>query len=353
LFRTFMYTTTEIKGGLSAPQREQLYGLVASQFPGADERLNRELALILGYSGQRPAIGKLLAAMPNGNDNQQLQLQYLYGLRMVKDGWTAEQKAQLAEVLGRASKWRGGAQFINFVGQFFDSVAGLYTTDEEKQLLFEKAPDFAPLTPAEQAEIQARQAAAGRGGGRGGPATGVAARRQGRVVSRQEMLEEAVYQPQQNLSAEAGRAVFEANCASCHRFGSIGTDHGVAGLNLTASPLRTAKYALLEAVMFPDRKIAPGLETTAIETTDGRTIHALVLRENAQNLALLTREGPAELQKSQVKARQKQKTSLMTEAMADAMNQTQWRNLLAFLTAPPPGSTEAAAPVPKVRPTVR
>ena len=343
LFRTLMYTTTEIKGGLSAAQREQLFGLVANQFPAQDERLNRELALLIGYSGQPPGVAELLAAMPKGNENQELQLQYLYALRMLKDGWTPAQKSQLAEVLGRAATWRGGAQFINFVGQYFDALSDLYATDEEKQLLYEKAPDFSPLTPEELKQIQERQAAAaaaGRGrGGRGGPTNPLAARTQGRVVSRQEMLEEAVFQPQQNLSADAGREVFQANCASCHRFGSVGTDHGVAGLNLTASPLRATKYSLLEAVMFPDRRIAPEHETTALVTSDGRTLHGLVLRENAQHVSLLTREGtPTDVPKAQIKSRQKQKTSLMTEAMADAMNQTQWRNLLAFLTAPPAGT---------------
>ena len=343
LFRAFMYTTTELKGGLSAAQREQLYGLAAPQFPSPDERLNRELALLIGYSGQAPGIAELFAAMPKGNDNQELQLQYLYALRMIKQGWTADQKAQLAEIFGRASKWRGGAQFINFVGQFFDSVSELYATDQEKQLLYEKAPDFSPLTPEELKAIQERQAAAaaagrgGRGGGRGGPATPLATRTQGRVVSRQEMMEEAVYQPQQNLSVEAGRTVYETNCASCHRFGSVGTDHGVAGLNLTASPLRSAKYALLEAIMFPNRKIAPEHETTVVSTTDGRTVHGLVLRESAQSVSLLTREGsPTDIPKAQIKSRQKQKTSLMTEEMADAMGQAQWRNLLAFLVATPP-----------------
>jgi putative heme-binding domain-containing protein len=339
LYRTVMYTTTEIKGGLSAAEREQLYGLVATQFPATDERMNRELALMIGYSGQAPGIAELLAAMPSGDTNQQLQLQYLYALRMIKQGWTTEQKTQLAEIFGRAAKWRGGAQFINFVGQFYDSVADLYASDEEKQILFEKAPEFSPLTPQELEAIQARQAAAGRGGrgrgGRGGPQTPLAARTQGRVVSRQEMMEEAIYQPQQNLSADEGRKVFEANCASCHRFGGLGNDHGIAGLNLSASPLRSAKYSLLEAVMFPNRKIAPEHETTVITTTDGRTIPALVLRESAQSVTVLTREGTeTEVPKAQIKSRQKEKTSLMTEAMADAMNQGQWRNLLAFLTAP-------------------
>jgi putative heme-binding domain-containing protein len=296
---------------------------------------------MIGYSGQAPGIAELLSAMPAGNDNQELQLQYLYGLRMIEQGWTTEQKTRLAEILGRAAKWRGGAQFINFVGQFYDAVADLYATDEEKQILFEKAPEFSPLTPQELEAIQARQAAAGRGGrgGRGGPATPLAARTQGRVVSRQEMLEEAVYQPQQNLSADEGRKVFEANCASCHRFGNLGNDHGVASLNLSTSPLRSAKYSLLEAVMFPDRKLAAEHETTVIATTDGKTIPGLVLRETAQSVSLLTREGTeTDVAKAQIKSRQKEKTSLMTEAMADAMNQAQWRNLLAFLTAPPPGT---------------
>jgi putative heme-binding domain-containing protein len=89
--------------------------------------------------------------------------------------------------------------------------------------------------------------------------------------------------------------------------------------------------------MFPDRQIAPQHETTMIETSDGRSIHALVLREAAQSVSVLTREGTAtDVQKAQIKARSKQKTSLMTEAMADAMNLSEWRNLLAFLTAPPP-----------------
>ena len=44
-----------------------------------------------------------------------------------------------------------------------------------------------------------------------------------------EMPEETVYQPQQKLDEAAGRAVFEASCGSCHRFGSIGTDHAIAG----------------------------------------------------------------------------------------------------------------------------
>lgn len=342
LYRATMYTITEVKDGLTPAQREQLGAALIDQFPSQDERINREVALMLGYAGQPAAIGKILAAIPKGNDKQELQLQYLYALRMIKQGWTADQKTQLAEVLGRASKWRGGAQFINFVGQFFDSVNDLYTSDAEKQLLYEKAPDFAPLTPQELEEIQKRQAAAaagrggrggGGGGGRGGNANPVAARTAGRVVSRQEMFEETVYQPQQVLDADAGRKVFEASCASCHRYGTIGDDHGVTGLNLSQSPLRSSKHALLEAVFFPERKIAPELETTVIETSDGKTINGLVLKEDDQSVSLLTPGGTGtDIQKTQIKARRKAKASIMPDGLADTIDRASMRNLAEFLT---------------------
>jgi putative heme-binding domain-containing protein len=339
LYRGLMYTTTEIKDGLSAAQRKQLHDSIIGQFPSTDERANRELALMLGYAGQSAAIPKILAAMPKGNEKQELQLHYLYALRMIKQGWTSEQKTQLAEVMGRAAKWRGGAQFINFVGQYFDSIVELYQTDAEKQLLYEKAPDFSPLTPQELADIQARLAAGGRGG-RGGNSP-LAARTAGRVVSRQEMFEETVYQPQQVLDVGAGRKVFEASCSSCHRFGSVGTDHGVAGLNLSSSSLRASKHALLEAVFFPERKIAPALETTAIDTTDGKTITGLVIAETAQGVSLLTSAGkPTEVPKAQIKARRKMKSSIMPDALAESIDRAGLRNLAAFLAAEPPRGTQ-------------
>ncbi|MGH9372537.1 MAG: HEAT repeat domain-containing protein, partial [Vicinamibacterales bacterium] len=345
LFRAFQYTTTGMQQGLTPAEREQLHGLIVNQFPAEDERLNRELALMLAYAGQPQAISKILAAIPTGDDNQPLQLHYLYALRTITEGWTQEEKTQLAELLGRTSTWRGGAQFINFVGQMFDAVQPLFATPAEQQVLYDKAPDFSPLTPEQLAEIQAKRAQAGRGGrgGRGAPSP-LAARRAGRVISRQEMLEEAVFQPQQNLDAGAGRKVFEASCASCHQFGSLGTDHGVSGLNLTASPLRSSKYTLLEAVMLPNRTIAPAHETTMIGTTDGRTVRGLVVRESAETVSLLTAEAAmAEVPKAQIKSRVKEKTSIMTEALADTIGQTQLRNLAEFLTAAPPGSGQPSA----------
>jgi putative heme-binding domain-containing protein len=153
------------------------------------------------------------------------------------------------------------------------------------------------------------------------------------VISRQEMFEETVYQPQQVLDVEAGRKTFEANCASCHKFGTVGTDHGVASLNLSASPLRQSKHALLEAVFFPNRTLAPEHETTLVETTEGKKISGLVLKEAGSTVSLLTTDGTAtELQKVQIKSRTRTKTSIMPDTLADTIDRVSMRNLAAYLT---------------------
>ena len=258
VIRTFMVATTELpETGVSAAERQQLHTIVAPQFPTGDERLNREMALLLGYAGQTAGITEVLAAVPPGNTNQKLTLHYLYALRVVKTGWTPAQKEQLAEVLGRTSRWRGGAQFSNFLGQFFEQFAEIFTTDEEKRTLYARAPDFAPIAPEEAPApgpgragaaspappatpgatargtgpgtaaappaaaagvgpaAGAGPAAGGRGGrGRGG--TPIQQRTAGRVLDKGEIFDEVIYTPRtQQPNAPAGQLVFESSCASC------------------------------------------------------------------------------------------------------------------------------------------
>ena len=96
-----MYTATEIKDGLTPAQREQLHA--AHRRTSSRRRTSGSIAssrCMLAYAGQPRPSPKILAAMPKGNENQELQLHYLYALRTIKQGWTAEQKTQLAEVLG-------------------------------------------------------------------------------------------------------------------------------------------------------------------------------------------------------------------------------------------------------------
>ena len=327
LYRAFMYTTTGMPGGLSPTDRRRLHDLMAGQFPAADDRLNRELALMLAYAGQTGGIDELLAAMPTGNDRQTLQLHYLYALRTVRQGWTPAQKTAVADVLGRSSRWRGGSRFADFLAAIYEPLAELYVSEAERQVLHARAPDFAPLAARETAAVPAR------GGGRAG-ANPVVARTQGRVLNKGEIFDEVIYTPRIDRPApDQGRAIFEAHCASCHRTGSVGTDHGVGALNLTSLGPASARRALLESIMFPSRRIAPAQESTAIVASDGRTVSGLVIREDAAAVTLLTADGKTIEVAKPVRSRRRDGTTIMTDALTDTMNQMDLSALLAFLQA--------------------
>jgi putative heme-binding domain-containing protein len=338
LYRAFMLTTTLVPGtaGLSAADRERLHAAVGPRFPSASEPLNRETALLIAYAGQPPAIGQILAAMPEGRTNQELTLQYLYALRVITAGWTSAEKQQLAEVLGRTSHWRGGTAYATSLGLLFDAFAGLYTTDAERALLYAAAPDFAPFTPEEQTAIQARGVGPGAGAARGGGgrrgATPIQARTQGRVLDKGEVFDEVIYTPRtQQADPEAGRIIFQASCASCHRAGGLGNDHGVAGLDLTTSARTANRRALLESIMFPSRQIVPDLRDTAVTMDSGETVRGLVVRETPQGLTILRSDGTTTDLVKPVRSRTRESSSIMLDALTDRMSQAQLTNLLAFL----------------------
>ncbi len=326
LYRAFMYTTTEIPGGLSAVHRRRLHDLIAGQFPATDERLNRELALMLAYAGQTDGIDEVLAAMPAGNDNQPLQLHYLYALRTVRQGWTTAQKTAVADVLGRGSRWRGGSRFADFLAAIYDPLAELYATDAERQILHARAPDFAPLAPREATTVPA--------GGRGRAGNPIVARTQGRVLNKGEIFDDVIYTPRTERPApESGRTIFQAHCASCHRMGSVGTDHGVAALNLTSLAPALERRALLESIMFPSRRVGTGQESTVVVASDGRTSTGLVIRDDAGAVTLLTADGTTVDITKPVRSRRRVGTTIMTDALTDAMTQADLSALLAFLRA--------------------
>ena len=66
------------------------------------------------------------------------------------------------------------------------------------------------------------------------------------------------------------------------------------------------------------------------------TVRGLVVRDASGMLSLLTPEGTVtELPKAQIKSSLKEKTSIMTETLADTLGREQLRNLAAFLTSAP------------------
>lgn len=95
--------------------------------------------------------------------------------------------------------------------------------------------------------------------------------------------------------AERGREIFfnhtAAQCIRCHK---VGADGGTAGPDLTEvvkrNPERTREY-LLESMLDPGAKIAPGFGSVSLSLADGRQIAGLLVAEDAKTLTVQLPDG--------------------------------------------------------------
>ena len=95
--------------------------------------------------------------------------------------------------------------------------------------------------------------------------------------------------------ADAGREVFfnhaAAQCVRCHTVNGSG---GTAGPDLTKvaerNPVKTRDH-LLESLVLPSAKIAPGFGTVTLTLVDGRTVGGTLLSEVKGTLAVQTPDG--------------------------------------------------------------
>jgi putative heme-binding domain-containing protein len=194
-------------------------------------------------------------------------------------------------------------------------------------MLYARAPAFAPLT----AEELAAPAPAVRGGGRGANAP-VMTRTAGRVLNKGELFDEVIYTPRTQLpDLEAGRAIFVASCAPCHRAGGIGNSHGLAALDLTTTARAASRRDLLESIMFPSRRIDPDLRATVVTLNSGDTVRGLVVRDTPEALTVLQSNGTATEITRPIRSQTREPSTIMLDALTDAMSQAQLTNLLAFL----------------------
>jgi putative heme-binding domain-containing protein len=323
LIRAMNLTTIAMNVQPDTAARRRVHELLAPRFPHPDERLSRELARTLAWAGQPEAVGAILGAMPRGEGQQQLQIHYAYCLRSIKAGWNKDQKQELLRWFSKASQWRGGASFTGFINLIFDSSLEFFDA-EEKKLAYERVPDFAPITDT------ALLASNSNRGGQARPS--VLARKKGvQSVSAQEIFEFQMFDPM-TLKArpEAGARLFESECASCHRFGSVGKDFGP---DLTTLSSRFKRKDILEAILWPSKTISDQYESSIIQTRDGDLINGLVFREDASTLYVKTGESdrPVAVAKANVKSRRPSKISIMPEGLLDGYSMPDISNLLAYL----------------------
>ena len=136
--------------------------------------------------------------------------------------------------------------------------------------------------------------------------------------------------------ASEGRALYEARCSTCHRFGAIGRD---VGPDLTTLASRFKRKDVLEAILWPSKVISDQYQAEIFELNDGKTVAGFIVRETAKAVLVRTADNPDKpvvVTLANVANRVPSEMSLMPAALIDDLSDKQIADLLAFVLAPPP-----------------
>lgn len=145
--------------------------------------------------------------------------------------------------------------------------------------------------------------------------------------------------------SERGRAVFDKNCASCHKFKDTG--HAV-GPDL-ASLVNKSDDSLVESVLDPNRAVDQRYAEYLAITHEGRTFKGILTEETATSITLKGQQGEQiTLLRSEVDTLESGR-SMMPEGFENEISLQQMADLFTFLSSQPqsPASTLPDASVSK------
>jgi putative membrane-bound dehydrogenase-like protein len=127
----------------------------------------------------------------------------------------------------------------------------------------------------------------------------------------------------------AGKAVFEKNCAKCHRFGNLGQ---VVGPDLTGIAVRDRAEILID-ILDPNRSVEGNYRQYTIETKKGTVLAGLLAAETRTTVELLDQEGKRHVVlREDIDSLTSSKLSLMPEGF-EKLPKEELVSLLEFLTA--------------------
>jgi quinoprotein glucose dehydrogenase len=129
-----------------------------------------------------------------------------------------------------------------------------------------------------------------------------------------------------------GRNIFlynsAAQCTRCHAVRDYG---GNAGPNLSNIANELDRKQLLQALIEPSARIAPGFGTVSLKLKDGQEVFGILLKETESTLSLKTSEAePLNIPIARIASRENSPSSM--PAMGEVLSKREIRDLLEFLT---------------------
>jgi putative membrane-bound dehydrogenase-like protein len=125
----------------------------------------------------------------------------------------------------------------------------------------------------------------------------------------------------------AGRAVFHAACANCHKLYGAG---GTIGPDLTGSGRHNVDY-LLSNIVDPSAVVNRDYRMSIVRLADGRVLNGLVVSRDDQRLVLQTDKDQLTLPAAEIDEVKLTTLSPMPDALLQPLSEDQIRNLIAYL----------------------
>ncbi len=134
--------------------------------------------------------------------------------------------------------------------------------------------------------------------------------------------------------AASGRKIFrervEVSCIRCH---AVGHDGGIVGPRLDGIGERQSREYLLESIVFPNAKIAPGFESVTLKLRDGPAVSGILKKEDAKNIELVNGDGKTVKVPTATVMSRERGLSAMPEGFAKVLSRRDLRDLVEFLAS--------------------
>jgi putative heme-binding domain-containing protein len=131
----------------------------------------------------------------------------------------------------------------------------------------------------------------------------------------------------------AGKKLFSATCAKCHR---LFTEGGQIGPDLTSFK-RDDVTNMLTNIVNPSAEVREGFETYVAVTGDGRVVSGFLADRDNRMIVLRGIDGQnVSLEQDDLEQLERQKRSLMPEGLLQKMTDQQIRDLFAYLRSTQP-----------------
>ena len=244
------------------------------------------------------------------------QMQYLYVLRNLRDGWTIDSRRAYFAGLAQAEHYLGGAGMSDFLKRIREEAVETLTGDERialGSLLLESASPIEAVVPSEPRPIVSQWTVAALLPAESDPPRGDQSR---------------------------GRELFAtARCQECHRFGTRGR---AVGPDLTSVSRRFSRRDLLTSIVEPSQVVAENYRSLQIVTRDGKIYLGQVSPGgDYRSPVLRLSTDPArpfetiEIPKSEIESQSLSAVSWMPTGLLDTFTREEIFDLLDYLESAP------------------